>query len=174
MGTQKDFVFLSRKLIAYVDFLKWTSTFGEGSIRQIEEPMRGFQLSASLLDLFGFARDDTGLMVTMEAAEAPWLEHLPFSAAVYGYDGRTSLLLVTSETPMMDLTIPSTGMEIFVPLTRLQELQGETLIGFCLVRKGVPQRVGRIIRLYTPETFSTMLRSQRSTSTNTGGLFSGA
>jgi hypothetical protein len=174
MRTENNFLFTSRQIIASVDFLKWTSTFGEGSIRQIETPVRGVQFSPALTDLFGFARDDLGLMLAMDAREGAWLEHLPVAAALHGYDGRSSLLLMTGETEVMDMTLPPTGIEIYVPLQREKELTGETLLGFCLVQKGTPKRVGRMVRLYTPATWEDhrAQSASRPGARNSGSFFS--
>ncbi|MCA8198535.1 hypothetical protein [Burkholderia vietnamiensis] len=171
MESQKDFVFLSKRIIACVDFLKWTSTFGEGTIGQVEEPMRGMQISPAMSDLFGFARDEVGLMLAMDASEAPWLEDLPVSAAIHGYDRRPNLLLVTEATPVMDLELPQMGIEIYVPLSRQPALETESLLGFCLVRNGAPERVGRIVPLHTPESWASQRRAAKARSGSSGSFF---
>jgi len=159
---QKTFVFLSKRLIAIVDFIKWTSTFGEDSIKQIEAPLRGVRLSATLSDLFGFARDEAGLMLVMQAGEAPWLDSLPISAALVGYGN--GLILVTEAIDAIDQTIPQIGIEIFVPFEHRKALQNESFLGFCLIRNGHPERAGRIVPIHTPEWFSGQARETGPTS----------
>lgn len=169
MSSQNNFVFLSKRILATVDFLKWTSTFGDDGIAQIEEPMRGVRLSPALSDLFGFARDDTGVMLTMDAREAPWLADLPVAAVLTGYG--TNILLITEAFDAIGTAFPAIGIEIYVPLERQADLAGETLFGFCLIKDGVPERVGRIVPVYTPETVSAVARTQTDQSSS---LFAGS
>ncbi|TKC90144.1 hypothetical protein FAZ69_08320 [Trinickia terrae] len=174
MENKQNFVFESNRLIACVDFLKWTSTLGDAGIRAIETPMRGVQISPAHTDLFGFARDDLGLMLAMDAREAPWLEHLPIAAALHGYDDRSSLLLMTEGLTVMDTLIPQIAIEIHVPLARCGDLARETLLGFCLVRQGKPVRVGRIVPLHIPETWQQRRASMANRPSSASRFFAGA
>jgi hypothetical protein len=175
MGTENNFVFTSLRLIAYVDFLKWTSTLGDGAIRGIETPMRGVQISPALTELFGFARDELGLMFVMDAREAPWLEHLPLACAIHGYDDASSLLLVTQRLSVSDIEVPPLAIEIHVPLARHADLNGQTLLGLCLVRDGKPVRVGRLVPLFDPHTWREHEASTRANrAAATGSFFAGA
>jgi hypothetical protein len=174
MGTEKDFVFASRELIANVDFLKWTSTLGEEGIRAIETPMRGIRISPAYTELFGFARDELGVMLAMDAREAPWLEHLSIAAALHGYDDRSSLLLMTKETVIMDTAIPPIAIEIHVPLARQDDIAHEKLLGFCLLRHDQPTRVGRIVPLHTPGTWREHQAGLVHRTSASGSFFAGA
>lgn len=174
MGTKNDFVFVSRQLIAYVDFLKWTSTLGEEGIRPIETPMRGVQISPAHTELFGFARDELGVMLAMDAREAPWLEHLAIASALHGYDDRSSLLLMTEEAVIMDTAIPQIAIEIHVPLARHAEIAHEKLLGFCLLYQDKPARVGRIVPLHTPGTWQEHQASLARRPSASGSFFGGA
>jgi hypothetical protein len=170
---KNDFVFTSRRLIACVDFLKWTSTLGEEGIRAIDTPMRGVQISPAHTELFGFARDDLGLMLAMDVREAPWLEHLAIASALHGYDGRSSLLLMTEEALVTDITIPQIAIEIHVPLARYADLIRETLLGFCLLRQGKPERVGRLVPLHSPETWQEHQSGMTNRPSASGSFFAG-
>jgi hypothetical protein len=179
IGMKNDFVFISRRLIATVDFLKWTSTLGEEGIRAIDSPMRGVQISPAYTELFAFARDDLGLMLAMDAREAPWLEHLAITSALHGYDGSSSLLLMTEEVVMADMvaaddvSIPQIAIEVHVPLARYADLTRESLLGFCLLRQGKPERVGRLVPLHSPESWEKHQSEIANRPSASGSFFAG-
>ena len=166
---KKDFILASSRLVAAVDFIKWTSTFGEGAIRQMETPVSGVRLAPGLSRLFGIAHDDAGIMLTMHEKEAPWLEHLPVECAFIGFSDE--LLIVTEWFSLFDVPFERVGLGVFVPSPDLRaDIATQHLIGFGLIREeNVVERVNKIIPIYTPERYE----QQRSeTRQNNSSLFS--
>lgn len=153
MENKKNFKLLSEQLVAYVDFLKWTSSFGTGALEQVESPLSGVRLKPLVADLFGFARDNIGWMITMDEREAPWLEHLPFEAMFLGYND--GIVIVTKATTINAEQIAPVSLDLFVPKHELLDaLKTETLFGFALQRKtGAIERVNRIIPIYRKDSF---------------------
>lgn len=153
---KKDFNIASRRLISLVDFIKWTSTFGEGAIQQMETPVSGVRLSPALSRLFGIASDDSGWMLTMREEEGGWLRDLPVACAFVGFSDE--LLIVTEEFNLLDTPFPRVGVGVFVPDPQFRAAIAEqSLLGFGLIRcEGeavTVQRVNKIVPLYTPERY---------------------
>lgn len=171
---KKDFILSSRRLVAIVDFLKWTSTFGEGAIQQMEAPVSGVRLSTGLSRLFGVGRDDAGPMLVMHEKEGTWLEHLPIASAFIGFDDE--LLVVTEQFQLVDVPFPRVGLSVVVPTPELRaELAAERLLGFGLLRgeggTAHVERVNKIVPLLTPERYEQQKLGNRQES---GNLFSAA
>lgn len=166
---KKDFILASKRLVAAVDFIKWTSTFGEGAIRQMETPVSGVKLAPGLSRLFGIARDDAGLMLTMHEKEAPWLESLPLECAFIGFSS-DELMIVTERFSLFDVPFERIGLGIFVPSPDLRaDIASQSLIGFGLLKEdNTVERVNKIIPIYTPERYEQQ-RSQ--TRQDNGSLF---
>lgn len=149
---KKDFIIASKRLVAAVDFIKWTSTFGEGSIRQMEAPVSGVRLAPGLSRLFGIAKDDAGIMLTMHEKEAPWLEHLPVECGFVGFGDE--LLIITEPFNLFDVPFEHVGLGVFIPSPDLRlDIAKQSLIGFGLISDGNVKRVNKIIPLYTPERY---------------------
>lgn len=153
---KNDFKTLAEKLISIVDFIKWTSTFGEGFIDQIEVPISGVRFKPALSNLFGVARDEAGWMLTMYEDEGPWLQNFPFGQAFVGFDDE--LLLVSGNFELMEVPFQQIGISIFIPREAIRDLLvKESTLGFGLVSerdgKAVVRRVNRIIPLYDPERY---------------------
>lgn len=168
---KKDFILASAKLVAAVDFIKWTSTFGEGVIRQMENPVSGVKLSPGLSRLFGIASDDAGIMLVMHAKEAPWLENLPIECAFIGFDDE--LLIVTEKFSLFDIPVERVGLGVFVPSPDLRaDIAKQNLIGFGLIEddgQETVRRINKIVPLFTPESYE---QQRAESKQSTGSLFS--
>lgn len=156
MDAQKnEFNSLAEKLVSVVDFIKWTSSFGEGFIRQTEVPLPGVRLMPALSNLFGVARDDAGWMLTMHEGEGKWLRNFPFSAAFVGFDDE--LLLVSGDFTLLDVPFQQIGVSIFIPDPAVREsLAKDEVLGFGLVVSGDTseiERVNRIVPMYDPKRY---------------------
>ena len=154
---KKDFILASKRLIAAVDFVKWTSTFGEGAIHQMETPVSGVRLAPGLSRLFGIGRDEAGLMLVMHENEGPWLANLPIECAFIGYGDE--LLITTERFELFDVPFERIALGVFIAAPDLRaEIARQSLVGFGLVSGNeaaseVPKRVNKIVPLYTPERY---------------------
>lgn len=170
---KKDFILASKRLVAAVDFIKWTSTFGEGAIRQMETPVSGVRLAPGLSRLFGIAQDDAGFMLVMREREGPWLAHLPIECAFIGYGDE--LLVVTERFQLIDVPFDRLALGVFAasPVLRA-DLARQSLLGFGLIRENEEtgqtiERINKIVPLYTPERYEQQRTEKRQ---NSGSLFS--
>lgn len=172
---EKDFNLASKRLVAMVDFLKWTSTFGEGAIHQMEHPLSGVRFSPGMTRLFGLAEDETGTMLVMHEKEGAWLADLPIQCAFIGYGDE--LLVVSEAFSLFDVPFERIGIGVLIPSPELRaETAKKTLLGFGLARnqdasetsQEIVTRVNRIVPLYTPERYELMRREHR---IETGSLF---
>ncbi|CAE6793614.1 hypothetical protein R70006_04965 [Paraburkholderia domus] len=153
-----------------VDFIKWTSTFGEDAIKQMETPLTGVRLTASMLPLFGVAIDDMKPMLAMHENEAPWLAHLPIQMALIGYgDG---VILVTDAFTLFETSFPAIGIEVFVPYEHRETFEQTRLMGLCHVSARGVKPVNRIFPVFTPERYELERRAIK-TGAQTTSLFSG-
>lgn len=153
---KKDFNIASRHLMSIVDFIKWTSTFGEGAIQQMETPVSGVRLSPALSRLFGIASDDSGWMLTMREEEGGWLRDLPIACGFIGFSDE--LLIVTEEFNLLDTPFSRVGIGVFVPDPQFRAAIAEQpLIGFGLIqgdgKMTTVRRVNKIVPMYTPERY---------------------
>lgn len=170
---KKDFNLASKRLVAAVDFIKWTSTFGEGAIRQMETPVSGVRFAPGLSRLFGIAADESGLMLVMQATEGAWLAHLPIECAFIGYGDE--LLVVTESFQLFDVPFERVGLGIFIPSPEMRrDIESQTLLGFGLLHGNEPEgtrveRVNKIVPLLTPERYEEQRTAKRQDS---GRLFS--
>lgn len=153
-----------------VDFIKWTSSFGEDAIKQMEAPLRGVRLMPSLSPLFGIAFDDMQPMIAMHADEAPWLAHLPMQMALTGYGD--ALILVTEEFSIFDQAFPSIGIEIYIPFQHREALASAPLLGFGHVHAGTVQPVNRIVPVYSRQRYESERRAAPRSAQETS-LFTG-
>jgi len=155
MNQKKDFNFLANELIAVVDFVKWSSSFGLDSLQQMEVPARGVRLTSCTSELFALARDNIGWMLAMPEAEGRWLEHLPFEEAFIGYG--QELILITKPVDAFEQCCEPIAIGIFISAEMLRaELQGSSLLGFALCdAEGNARRVNRLIPISTPEQHET-------------------
>lgn len=149
MENKKNFKLLSLQLVSIVDFIKWTSSFSDGALEQMEAPMSGVRLKPALNSLFAFAKDDLGWMLTMHEKEGAWLAHLPVSAVFTGYND--GVIVTIAQVAIFGEIFEPTALDIFVPnAALLEQLQGESLFGFGLLREsGEVERVNRMVPLYT-------------------------
>lgn len=171
MNTNKYFFLQSVALVSIIDFIKWTSTFGEGMITQIETPLSGVRLSPGLSHLFAFGRDDIGWMLVMDEKEGAWLESFPIASILIGAsDGIT---IISDSYTMLEQEIEGIGIDIFIPQIDLREqLERETLMGFGLkrVKTGLIERVNKIAPIMTVKKYGQLAKSIKAR-TNTS-LFS--
>ena len=170
---KKDFILASKRLIAAVDFLKWTSTFGEGAIHQMETPVSGVRFAPGLSRLFGIGQDAAGLMLVMHETEGSWLAHLPIECAFIGYGDE--LLIVTERFELFDVPFERITLAVFIASPDLRaEIARHSLFGFGLI-SGNPaegettKRVNKIVPIYTPERYEQERLAKRQGS---GSLFS--
>ncbi|CAJ6618166.1 Uncharacterised protein [Burkholderia pseudomallei] len=170
MESEKRSIFVSDRIIATVDFIKWTSTFGEDAIKQMETPVSGVRLTSGLLHLFGMVRGEHFPMLAMHETEAPWLAHLPIQMALVGYgDG---VILVTAEHTVFEQTFPSIGVDIFVPHEHRNEFETARMMGFCHATKSGLFAVNKAIPVYTRERYERERRTLSRDAVETS-LFSG-
>ncbi|WP_334043697.1 hypothetical protein [Burkholderia ambifaria] len=170
MEAEKRSVFISDRIIATVDFIKWTSTFGEDAIKQMETPVSGVRLTSALLHLFGMVRGEHFPMLTMQESEAPWLAHLPMQMALVGYgDG---VILVTAEHTIFEQPFPSIGVDIFIPHEYRNEFAAARMMGFCHVTQSGPTPINKAIPVYTRERYERERRTLPRGAVETS-LFSG-
>lgn len=154
MEEKKDFNLLASKLVALVDFIKWTSSFPVGVIQQMEVPLTGIRVSPMATHLFGLARDEIGWMLAMHEREGEWLANLPVESAYIGFDD--SLIIVTEPVTMFDEPFPAVGVKVFIPQIALRsELAKHALLGFGILREatGDVERVNRLVPLYNPASY---------------------
>ena len=154
---KNDFDSFAEKLVSVVDFIKWTSSFGDIFFEQLEVPLPGVRLKPSLSNLFGVARDDAGWMLTLHEKEGAWLPNFPMSAAVVAFDDE--LLLVSERFDLLDVSFQQIGISLFIPKEAIRTiLSGEGLLGFGLLSgEGetlAVQRVNRIVPLYSPDRYN--------------------
>ncbi|MEX3555979.1 MAG: hypothetical protein VB131_05105 [Burkholderia gladioli] len=170
MKAENKSVFVSDQIIATVDFIKWTSTFGEDAIKQMETPVSGVRLTSALLHLFGLVRGEHFPMLAMHEAEAPWLAHLPIQMALVGYgDG---VILVTAEHTVFEQSFPSIGVDIFVPHEYRNEFAAARMMGFCHATRSGPTPINKAIPVYTRERYERERRTLPRGAVETS-LFSG-
>jgi hypothetical protein len=151
MEAKNKSVSLSERILAVVDFVKWTSTFGEDSIKQMETPLRGVRLTAAMLPLFGLVTTDIQPMLAMHENEAPWLAHLPIQMALIGFgDG---LILVTESFTLFEVSFPAIGIEVFVPHERRAAFEAATLLGLCHKTSRGLRPINRIVPVFNPERY---------------------
>lgn len=171
--TKKSFDFYSNALIGLTDYLKWTSSFGEGQLHQMETPVSGISFSASVSSLFGLAQDRAGVMLVMHESEGAWLENFPAEAALIGFDD--CIQVVSQGFEFMDSPVPQTSFSVFIPSVsmRFELMKKYSLIGFGLIteKNGQPHvhRVNRIVPLINRMSYRT-LRTQMARD-NSGSLF---
>ena len=152
MRTEKKSVFESNRILSLVDFIKWTSTFGQDALKQTEVPMRGVRLTAAMWPLFGVAVDDNHPMLAMHQDEAPWLVHLPIQMALIGYgDG---LILVTDAFTLFDQDFPGIGIDLYLPYEHRDKFAQATLLGFCHVSDRGIKPINRVVQMFTPERYA--------------------
>lgn len=158
--TKKSFDFYSNALIGLTDYLKWTSSFGEGQLQQMETPVSGIRLSASVSSLFGLAQDKAGVMLVMHEQEAAWLEKFPVEVALIGFDD--GIQVVSEGFEFMDSQVPQTAFSIFIPSVamRFQLMRQHSLMGFGLITeedgKLQVRRVNRIVPLVNPKSYQAL------------------
>ncbi|KVV07306.1 hypothetical protein [Burkholderia ubonensis] len=170
MEAKNKSVFVSDRIIATVDFIKWTSTFGEDAIKQMETPVSGVRLTAALLHLFGMVRGEHFPMLAMHETEAPWLAHLPIQMALAGYgDG---IILVTESHTVFDQPFPSIGIDIFVPHEYRNDFTRTRMMGLCHVNHSGPSPVNKTFPVYTRERYERERRTLPRGAVETS-LFSG-
>ncbi|MBN3729531.1 hypothetical protein [Burkholderia sp. Tr-20390] len=170
MEAKKKSVFVSDRIIATVDFIKWTSTFGEDAIKQMETPLTGVRLTAALVHLFGMVRGEHYPMLAMHQVEAPWLAHLPIQMALAGYgDG---VILITEAHTVFDQSFPSIGIDIFVPHEYRNEFMTARMMGLCHASDTGLSPINKAFPVYTRERYELERRSLSRDAEETS-LFSG-
>lgn len=159
---KNKYKFQSQQLVSIVDFVKWTTTLGDSALSQMETPITGFSLSPGISRLFALGKDQSGWCLTMDSSEGGWLTDLPLTAALIGFDDQ--LILVTEPVKFFEaIEISPLGIGIFIPHLHLRELlmrESNGLLGFALTSANGPERVNKIIPLYTPETYKQALVSK--------------
>jgi len=160
----------ANRIVALVDFLKWTASLDSAWVHQIEFPYTGIRLSPVLSDLFGLAKDEAGWMLVMRREEAPWLAHIPLHSAYAGFGG--GLVLILDQFEVLDVPVGRLAIDIFIPDLELRrQLAEQTLLGVGLVNgDGVQQvsRVNSIVPLYTKDRYDI---ARRAATRNDGSLF---
>jgi len=155
-------------LIACVDFIKWTSSFGDGLFSQEDFPLPAIALAPSLSNLFGLAKDEAGTMLVMPGAEATWLENLPIESAYIGFND--SLILACAQTVLLDTKLPKFALSIFIPKkSQRQELSELVLLGFGISdQDGQVRRVNKIVPLLSPGRYAKLQMEKPRTTTRLG------
>lgn len=154
MKTKTDFYLIANKIISIVDFIKWTSSFGTGAIRQMDTPIAGVKLTAQLNDLFALAHDDIGWMLVLHEREGKWLSQFPFAEAFVGYN--EGIILTTCAVTALEQTYEPFGIDVFIPHFDLRnKIEAAPLLGFGLFRESTQliERVNNLIPVYTREAY---------------------